>query len=139
MFDRDVTGVYISDMVSDVIANAKAGDLLVTAQAHSNVIAAANLIDVCAIVITQGKALGRRRGEDGGEGRDRGIHDGPEPVADGHQAVRSRHSLEGRPRATRGEGMLLAEIVDAPRLRRSCWPSTWPAGPGSTAASPPTS
>ena len=58
IFDRDVTGVYISDMVSDVIANAKAGDLLVTAQAHSNVIAAANLIDTCAIVITQGKALG---------------------------------------------------------------------------------
>ena len=58
VFDRDVTGVYISDMVSDVIANAKAGDLLVTAQAHSNVIAAANLIDTCAIVITQGKALG---------------------------------------------------------------------------------
>jgi len=24
VFDRDVTGVYISDMVSDVIANAKA-------------------------------------------------------------------------------------------------------------------
>ncbi|MCC6133083.1 MAG: hypothetical protein IT186_24395 [Acidobacteria bacterium] len=58
LFDRDVTGVYISDMVSDVIANAKAGDLLVTAQAHANVIAAANLVDTCAIVITQGKPLG---------------------------------------------------------------------------------
>ena len=58
VFDRDVTGVYISDMVSDVIANAKAGDLLVTAQSHSNVIAAANLIDTCAIVITQDKAVG---------------------------------------------------------------------------------
>ncbi len=57
VFDRDVTGVYISDMVSDVIANAKAGDLLVTAQAHANVIAAANLVDTCAIVITQGKVL----------------------------------------------------------------------------------
>ena len=57
VFDRDVTGVYISDMVSDVIANAKAGDLLVTAQAHANVVAAANLIDTCAIVITQGKGL----------------------------------------------------------------------------------
>ena len=57
VFDKPVTGVYISDMVSDVIANAKAGDLLVTAQAHSNVIAAANLVDTCAIVITQGKAL----------------------------------------------------------------------------------
>ncbi len=57
VFDRDVTGVYISDMVSDVIANAKAGDLLVTAQAHANVIAAANLVDNCAVVITQGKVL----------------------------------------------------------------------------------
>jgi predicted transcriptional regulator len=57
VFDKDVTGVYISDMVSDVIANAKAGDLLVTAQAHANVIAAANLVDTCGIVITQGKTL----------------------------------------------------------------------------------
>ena len=56
--DKDVTGVYISDMVSDVIANAKAGDLLVTVQMHGNVIAAANLVDICAIVLTQGKAPG---------------------------------------------------------------------------------
>jgi hypothetical protein len=55
MFDRDVSGVYISDMVSDVIANAKAGDLLVTVQIHSNVIAAANLVDICGIVVTQEK------------------------------------------------------------------------------------
>lgn len=54
-FDKDVSGVYISDMVSDVIANAKAGDLLVTVQIHSNVIAAANLVDICGIVVTQGK------------------------------------------------------------------------------------
>ena len=58
LFPRDVTGVYISDMVSDVIANAKAGDLLLTAQVHANVIAAANLVDVCGIVVTQGKTLG---------------------------------------------------------------------------------
>src|SRR5512136_656281 len=55
VFERDVTGVYISDMVSDVIANAKAGDLLVTVQLHSNVIAAANLVDICGIVVTQDK------------------------------------------------------------------------------------
>ena len=57
-FDREVSGVYISDMVSDVIANAKAGNLLVTVQVHANVIAAANLVDVSAIVITQGKLPG---------------------------------------------------------------------------------
>lgn len=57
-FDKEVGGVYISDMVSDVIANAKAGDLLVTVQAHSNMIAAANLLDLCGIVVTQGKLPG---------------------------------------------------------------------------------
>ena len=54
-FDREVSGVYISDMVSDVIANAKAGNLLVTVQIHNNVIAAANLVDICGIIVTQGK------------------------------------------------------------------------------------
>ena len=53
--EKDVTGVYISDMVSDVIANAKAGNLLVTVQIHNNVIAAANLVDIPAIIVTQGK------------------------------------------------------------------------------------
>ena len=55
VFDKEVTGVYISDMVSDVMANAKAGNLLVTVQIHNNVIAAANLVDMCGIVVTQGK------------------------------------------------------------------------------------
>ncbi|HPC84206.1 MAG TPA: DRTGG domain-containing protein [Thermoanaerobaculaceae bacterium] len=55
VFDKDVSGVYISDMVSDVIANAKAGNLLVTVQVHANVLAAANLVDVAAIILAQGK------------------------------------------------------------------------------------
>ena len=55
VFDKPVTGVYISDMVSDVIANAKAGNVLITLQVHNNVIAAANLVDIAAIVVTQGK------------------------------------------------------------------------------------
>lgn len=55
MVDKEVTGVYISDMVSDVIANARAGNLLVTIQIHNNVIAAANLVDISGILVTQGK------------------------------------------------------------------------------------
>jgi predicted transcriptional regulator len=43
-------------MVSDVIAHAQAGHLLVTAQIHNNVIAAANLVDVAAIIVAQGKS-----------------------------------------------------------------------------------
>ena len=54
--EADVTGVYISDMLSDVIANAKAGNVLVTIQVHSNVIAAANLVDIAGIVVAEGKA-----------------------------------------------------------------------------------
>lgn len=57
MFEKPVSGVYISDMVSDVIANAKAGNVLVTLQIHNNVIAAANLVDVSAIVLTRGRTL----------------------------------------------------------------------------------
>ena len=55
LFDQDIDGVYISDMISDVIANAKPGNLLVTVQVHANVVAAANLVDVCAIILAQGK------------------------------------------------------------------------------------
>ena len=57
VFDKPVTGVYISDMVSDVIANAKAGNVLITLQVHNNVIAAANLVDVAAIVLTRGRTV----------------------------------------------------------------------------------
>ena len=56
LFEKPITGVYISDMVSDVIANAKAGNVLVTLQVHNNVIAAANLVDVAAIVMTRRQA-----------------------------------------------------------------------------------
>jgi hypothetical protein len=53
--EDDVTGVYISDMLSDVIANAKAGNVLITIQVHANVIAAANLVDIPGIIVAQGK------------------------------------------------------------------------------------
>ena len=53
--DKDIRGVYISDMVSDIIGIGE-GNLLVTLQTHKNVIAAANLVDVAAIVFSRGKA-----------------------------------------------------------------------------------
>lgn len=53
--DRDIKGVYISDMVSDIIGSNE-GNLLITLQTHKNLIAAANLVDVAAIVFTRGKA-----------------------------------------------------------------------------------
>ncbi len=55
IYDKDVNGVYISDMVSDIVAGAKPNDLLITIQTHKNLIATANLVDVSAIVMVRGK------------------------------------------------------------------------------------
>lgn len=53
--DRDVTGVFISDMLSDVMTSARGGDLWVTVQTHTNIVSAANLVDIAAVVVSQGK------------------------------------------------------------------------------------
>jgi len=53
--DREVGGVYISDMVSDIITAAKANSVLVTLQTHKSLIAAANLVNVAMIVIVKGR------------------------------------------------------------------------------------
>ena len=55
--DRAVEGVFISDMVSDVMAGAKSGNLWLTVQTHKSIVPAANLVDVAAIVITSGKQV----------------------------------------------------------------------------------
>ncbi|MCK4671236.1 MAG: serine kinase [Candidatus Aegiribacteria sp.] len=55
--DREVSGVFVSDMVSDVMAGAKSGNLWLTIQTHKSIIPAANLVDVSAIVITSGKVV----------------------------------------------------------------------------------
>ncbi|MEW6410972.1 MAG: DRTGG domain-containing protein [Candidatus Zixiibacteriota bacterium] len=54
---RDVDGVFVSDMLSDVMAGAKSGNLWVTVQTHKSIVPAANLVDVSAIVITSGKKV----------------------------------------------------------------------------------
>ena len=57
MDDRDVEGVFISDMLSDVMSSANAGDLWLTVQTHKNVVSAANLVDISGIIITHGKTV----------------------------------------------------------------------------------
>lgn len=52
---REIEGVFITDMLSDVMAGAASGNLWVTVQTHKNIVPAANLVDVAAIVITGGK------------------------------------------------------------------------------------
>lgn len=54
---REVNGVFISDMLSDVMAGAKSGNLWITVQTHKNIVPAANLVDVAAVIITNGKTV----------------------------------------------------------------------------------
>ncbi|NMB01887.1 MAG: serine kinase [Firmicutes bacterium] len=52
-FNREVTGVYVGDLLSNVMAKAKAGDLWITVQGHLNVVAVASLTEVAAIVVVE--------------------------------------------------------------------------------------
>ena len=48
------TGGYTSDLLSCVMAGAAKNDLWITLQAHSNIVAVAALLEICAIIITEG-------------------------------------------------------------------------------------
>jgi hypothetical protein len=51
----EVGGGYASDLISDVIANAKEGDLWVTLQTHQNTVAVASMKDLAGIVLVNGR------------------------------------------------------------------------------------
>ncbi|HAF63116.1 MAG TPA: serine kinase [Anaerolineaceae bacterium] len=48
------TSGYISDMLSCVMTGAKSQSLWITLQSHNNIVAVACLLDVAAIIITEG-------------------------------------------------------------------------------------
>ena len=52
--DREVHGGYTSDLLSCVMAGAGKDNVWVTLQAHANIVAVAALLDVSAIIITEG-------------------------------------------------------------------------------------
>jgi hypothetical protein len=49
--DAEVTGGYTSDLLSDVMARADEGSVLITIQAHKNTVAVATLVGIVAIVV----------------------------------------------------------------------------------------
>lgn len=57
VYDKEIDGAFISDMLSDVMAGAKAGNVWVTVQTHKNTVAAANLVDVSAVIVVRGKKV----------------------------------------------------------------------------------
>ena len=52
---REVLGGYASDLLSDVMANSREGDLWVTMQKHVNVVAVAELKGIAGIVMVNGR------------------------------------------------------------------------------------
>jgi predicted transcriptional regulator len=51
---NEITGGYVSDLLSDVIGNAQEGQIWITLQTHQNIIAVASLKDISAIIIVKG-------------------------------------------------------------------------------------
>jgi len=51
----EVTGGYASDLLSDVIANSRKGNVWVTLQVHQNVVAVATMKDLAGIILVRGR------------------------------------------------------------------------------------
>ncbi len=52
--NREITGGYVSDLLSDVMGHATEGEVWITLQTHRNVMAIASLKELAAIILVQG-------------------------------------------------------------------------------------
>jgi predicted transcriptional regulator len=55
--ETEITGCYVSDLCSDVLANSKSGDIWVTQHTHGNIVAVAAIKDLAAVIIVGDKAI----------------------------------------------------------------------------------
>jgi hypothetical protein len=55
--DADLNGAYTSDLLSDVMANARDGGALITIQAHKNTVAVATLVNITVIVVCNSRPI----------------------------------------------------------------------------------
>ncbi len=53
--DNEITGGYASDLLSDVLANSKEGNIWITLQIHKNIVAIASMKDLSGIIIINGR------------------------------------------------------------------------------------
>jgi hypothetical protein len=53
--EREIQGGYASDLLSDVMANSREGDIWITMQKHVNIVAVAQLNGLAAIVLVNGR------------------------------------------------------------------------------------
>lgn len=52
--EKDVTGVYISDLLSWVMSHANKGDVWITVHIHLNIVAVALLVEMACILVPEG-------------------------------------------------------------------------------------
>ena len=52
--NNEITGGYVSDLLSDVMGHSRQGQVWITLQTHKNVMAIASLKDLAAIIIVKG-------------------------------------------------------------------------------------
>jgi len=52
--ENEMTGGYVSDLLSDVMGFAREGDVWITLQTHQNVMAVASLKDLAAVILVKG-------------------------------------------------------------------------------------
>jgi hypothetical protein len=52
--DQDVEGGYVADLLSCVMAGADAGNLWITLQTHSNIVAVASLLGISGVIVAEG-------------------------------------------------------------------------------------
>ena len=55
--NEDITKAYTSDLLSDVMANAKEGGALITVQAHKNTVAVASLVNIHVIIVCNSRII----------------------------------------------------------------------------------
>ncbi len=53
--NNQITGAYVSDLLSDVMANGKDGNIWITLQMHMNIVAVAGLNNLAGIVVVGGR------------------------------------------------------------------------------------
>jgi hypothetical protein len=53
--ERQVTGGYASDLLSDVLANSEEGNIWITLQIHQNIVGVASMKNLAGIVLVNGR------------------------------------------------------------------------------------
>ncbi len=52
--EKEISGGYVSDLLSDVMGNAGENEVWITLQTHQNVVAIASLKDLAAVILVKG-------------------------------------------------------------------------------------